>query len=112
MDCIFCAISEGKIPASKVYEDDLILAFLDIAPQAPVHIVVIPKAHIASSDGINVENSAQIARIFELVPKIARDAGCKNGYRVITNCGPDARQTVSHLHFHILGGVRLPDRLA
>ena len=90
MDCLFCKIIAGEIPSNKAYEDESILAFHDIAPQAPVHILVIPKIHIPSADGVSSENSAVIAKIFEAIPKIAADAGLTNGYRVITNCGDDA----------------------
>ncbi len=111
MDCIFCKIIAGEIPSKKVYEDDNMLAFEDINPQAPIHILVIPKAHIASVDEITSENSAVVARIFEEIPKIAAKAGAANGYRVITNCGDDACQTVKHLHFHIIGGKHLPENM-
>ncbi len=111
MDCLFCKIISGEIPSNKAYEDDNILAFHDIAPQAPVHILVIPKLHIPSADGVSTENSAVIAKIFEAIPKIAKDAGLTNGYRVITNCGDDACQTVKHLHFHIIGGKKLPENM-
>ncbi|MBO4264771.1 MAG: histidine triad nucleotide-binding protein [Clostridia bacterium] len=107
MDCLFCKIAAGEIPSRKAYEDDKILAFWDIAPQAPVHILVIPKTHIESMNGVNAENSKIVAYIFEKIPQIAADAGLKNGYRVISNCGKDAGQTVPHLHFHILGGVTM-----
>lgn len=112
MDCIFCKIAEGTIPSNKVYEDELCLAFHDINPQAPVHVLVIPKAHIASADEISCDNSAVVAHIFEVIPKVASAAGITNGYRVITNCGEDACQTVKHLHFHILGGRRLSEEMA
>lgn len=112
MDCLFCKIIEGAIPSSKVYEDDMCLAFRDINPQTPVHILVIPKIHLASVDEVNADNSAYVAHIFECVPKIAREAGLKNGYRVITNCGADACQSVKHLHFHILGGEQLSEKMA
>ena len=112
MDCIFCMIAEGKIPSSKVYEDETILAFRDINPQAPVHILVIPKTHIASADEITEENSAVVARIFETIPKIAASEGLANGYRVITNIGEDGAQSVKHMHFHILGGKKLPERMS
>ena len=112
MDCLFCKIIEGVIPSKKVYEDDKCLAFYDIAPQAPVHILVIPKCHIPSADGISAENSSCVAHIFELIPKIAEEAGLVNGYRVITNCGDDACQSVKHLHFHILGGAQLSEKMA
>ena len=107
MDCIFCAIAAGNIPSNKVYEDGDILAFRDINPQAPTHILVIPKNHVASVNGITAENSAVIAKIFEIIPKIAADEGLVNGYRVVTNCGDDGCQSVKHLHFHILGGKQL-----
>ena len=112
MDCLFCKIIEGAIPSKKVYEDDKCLAFYDIAPQAPVHILVIPKLHIASADEISAENSGYVAHIFERIPEIAKSAGLTNGYRVITNCGDDACQSVKHLHFHIVGGAQLSERMA
>ena len=111
-DCLFCKIIAGDIPSKKVYEDDAVYAFHDIAPMAPVHILIVPKLHVASADGINAENSAYVARIFEAIPKIAAEAGLTNGYRVITNCGEDACQSVKHLHFHILGGKQLPETMA
>ena len=106
-DCLFCKIINGEIPSSKVYEDELCYAFRDIAPMAPTHILVIPKAHVASVDGITKENSSVVAHIFEVIPQIAKAEGLSNGYRVVSNCGPDAGQTVPHLHFHILGGKEL-----
>ena len=112
MDCLFCKIIAGDIPCTKVYEDADMLAFCDIAPQAPVHVLVIPKTHIPSMDGITAENSLIVARIFAQIPKIARAAGVTNGYRVISNCGDDACQSVKHLHFHILGGAQLSERMA
>ena len=112
MNCLFCAIAAGDIPSTKVYEDGDILAFRDINPQAPTHILVIPKAHIPSVDGINAENSAVIAKIFETIPKIAASEGLVKGYRVVSNCGDDACQSVKHLHFHILGGKQLADKMA
>ena len=111
-DCIFCKIIAGDIPSSKVFEDDMVYAFRDIAPMAPVHILVVPKVHIASADSICAESSAYVARIFEAIPKIAAVEGLSNGYRVITNCGEDGCQSVKHLHFHILGGKKLPESLA
>lgn len=111
MDCIFCKIAEGSIPSNKVYEDELCLAFHDINPQTPVHVLVIPKAHIASADEVTAENSRYVARIFEVIPAVAKAAGLTNGYRVITNCGEDACQTVKHLHFHIMGGKKLPENM-
>ena len=106
-DCLFCKIINGEIPSSKVYEDELCYAFRDLAPMAPTHILVIPKAHVASVDGIIKENSSVVAHIFEVIPQIAKAEGLTNGYRVVSNCGPDAGQTVPHLHFHILGGKEL-----
>ena len=111
-DCLFCKIIAGDIPSKKVYEDDAVYAFHDIAPMAPVHILIVPKLHVASADGINAENSAYVARIFEAIPKIAAEAGLTNGYRVITNCGEDGCQSVKHLHFHLLGGKKLPETMA
>ncbi len=111
-DCLFCKIIAGEIPSKKVYEDDAVYAFYDIAPMAPVHVLVVPKRHIASADGINAENSEAVARIFEAIPKIAAKEGLTNGYRVITNCGEDGCQSVKHLHFHVLGGKKLPETMA
>ena len=110
--CLFCKIAAGEIPSTKVYEDDLVLAFRDIAPMAPTHILVIPKAHIPSVDGITAENSGVVARIFEVIPAIAKAEGLVNGYRVVSNCGADAGQSVHHLHFHILGGKQLTLEMA
>ena len=110
--CLFCKIAAGEIPSTKVYEDDKILAFRDIAPMAPSHILVIPKTHIPSVDGITAENSSLIAHIFEMIPVIAHTEGLTGGYRVVSNCGPDAGQTVNHLHFHILGGKQLSTEMA
>lgn len=111
MDCIFCKIIAGEIPSAKVYEDESVYAFRDIQPQAPVHVLVVPKLHIASSDEINGENAALVAKIFEAIPKIAKAEGLANGYRVITNCGEDGCQSVKHLHFHLLGGKKLSERM-
>lgn len=107
MDCIFCKIVNGEIPSTKVYEDDKILAFKDIAPMAPVHILVIPKKHIASANEINSTNSDIVAYIFEKIPQIAKQNNLENGYRIVSNCGDYACQSVKHLHFHILGGKQL-----
>jgi len=112
MDCLFCKIVAGEIPSTKVYEDDQILAFRDIAPQAPTHILVIPKAHIASVAEITGENSGVVAHIFEVIPQIAEAEGLKDGFRVVSNCGAHAGQTVHHLHFHILGGKELSLEMA
>ena len=112
MSCLFCKIIAGEIPSTKVYEDDQVLAFRDIAPQAPTHILVIPKAHIGSVAEITAENSAVVAHIFAVIPQIAKAEGLENGYRVVSNCGDHAGQTVHHLHFHILGGKQLALEMA
>ena len=112
MSCLFCKIIAGDIPSTKVYEDEKILAFRDIAPQAPTHILVVPKEHIADCNGITAENSAVVAHIFEMIPVIAGAEGLAKGYRVVSNCGSDAGQTVPHLHFHILGGKQLALEMA
>ena len=111
-NCLFCKIVAGDIPSTKVYEDELILAFRDIAPMAPTHILVIPKAHIGSVAEVTGENAAVVAHIFTVIPKIAAAEGLTGGYRVVSNCGPDAGQTVPHLHFHILGGKKLNTEMA
>ena len=111
-NCIFCKIIAGEIPSDKVYEDETVLAFRDIAPQAPTHILVIPKAHIDSVACVTAENSAVVAHIFEVIAMIARQEGLVGGYRVISNCGDHAGQTVKHLHFHILGGQQLNMQMA
>ena len=112
MNCIFCAIIEGKIPSSVVYEDEKIMAIRDINPQAAVHVVVFPKQHaITCADDITADNAAVVADIFAKAPLIAAKLGLVNGYRIINNCGADACQTIKHLHFHILGGQPLPERM-
>ena len=111
-NCLFCKIIAGDIPSTKVYEDESVLAFRDIAPQTPTHILVIPKAHIGSVAEISAENSAVVAHIFEVIAAIAKAEGLENGYRVVSNCGEDAGQTVHHLHFHILGGKKLALEMA
>lgn len=112
MNCLFCKIIAGEIPSAKVYEDETVYAFRDIAPQAPTHILVVPKTHINDCNGITAENSAVIAHIFEVIPQIAKAEQLENGYRVVSNCGADAGQTVQHLHFHILGGKQLALEMA
>lgn len=104
MDCLFCKIIAGEIPCSKVYEDDKVFAFNDIDPQAPVHVLIVPKEHIASADDVNETNSAVIAHIFEVAVKIAKEKGLSDGYRIVNNCGDRAGQTVKHIHFHLMGG--------
>ena len=112
MDCLFCKIIAGAIPSAKVYEDDTVYAFRDIAPQAPTHILVVPKVHMVDMNDVNAETSAVVAHIFEVIPQIAKAEGLSGGYRVVSNCGADAGQTVQHLHFHILGGKALALEMA
>ena len=112
MSCLFCRIIAGEIPSKKVYEDEYVYAFHDIAPMAPVHVLFIPKQHMDSADAVSAENSLYVAKIFEAIPKVAAELGLANGYRVITNCGEDGCQSVKHLHFHLLGGKKLPETLA
>ena len=104
-DCLFCKIIAGEIPSTKVYEDELIYAFNDIEPQAPYHVIIVPKEHIASANEITAENSKYVAAIFEKIPQLAKELGFDaDGYRVVNNCGVNAGQTVHHIHFHLLGG--------
>ena len=111
-ECIFCKIIKGEIPSSKVYETEFLYAFRDIAPQAPVHCLVVPKKHISSANEITAENSDNVAKIFEAIPKIANTLGLENGYRIVSNVGEDGCQSVKHLHFHILGGKKLSENMA
>ena len=107
-DCLFCKIVAGEVPSTKVYEDDSVYAFLDIAPQAPEHIVIVPKNHLGSTNEINSENSAVVGKVFEAAAKIAAERGfAEKGYRIVNNCGEDGGQTVGHLHFHLLAGRNL-----
>ena len=110
-NCLFCKIIAGDIPSTKVYEDDDVFAFRDINPQAPVHILVVPKQHICCADAVNAANSACVAKCFEAIAKIAKAEGLDTGYRVINNCGEDGGQTVMHLHFHLLGGLKLSEKM-
>ena len=110
MDCIFCKIAAGEIPSAKVYEDDKILCFKDINPQAEVHALVIPKEHIACANDINADNADTVAYIFSKIPEIAKTLGVSD-YRIINNCGAGVGQTVMHLHFHILSGANLGEKL-
>lgn len=104
-DCLFCKIINGDIPSKKVFENDKVYAFNDIAPQAPVHVVIVPKTHIASANEITAQNSACVADIYEAIPEIAKILGVsETGYRIVNNCGKDAGQTVFHIHFHLMGG--------
>ena len=104
MDCIFCKIANGEIPSKKVYEDESVVAFYDLDPQAPTHILVIPKEHIASAAEITPENSAVVAHIFEVIAKLSKELDMKDGFRVVSNCGESAGQSVKHLHFHVMSG--------
>ena len=111
-DCLFCRIIAGEIPSDKVYEDDLCYAFRDIAPQAPVHILLVPKAHVADiADAASLPDGT-LAHLLRVIGEIASREGLKNGFRVISNCGPDACQSVKHLHFHSLGGAPMSDKMA
>ena len=112
MDCLFCKIATKEMPSEKVYESEFVYAFKDINPVAPVHIIVIPKTHIESANAINEENSKEVQKVFEVIPKIAKMAMIdETGYRVITNIGEDGGQTIKHIHFHIIGGKKLGDKL-
>ena len=104
MDCLFCKIAAGEIPSKKVYEDEQVYAFYDIDPQAPVHVLLIPKTHITSAAEITPENSAVVAHIFEVAARLAKELGLSDGFRIVSNCGDSAGQTVKHLHFHLMGG--------
>ena len=111
MDCLFCSILKGEIPSTKVYEDDFVYAFRDINPQAPTHVLVIPKTHVPSADAILPENSDCVAKIFEAIPRVAKAEGLTEGYRVLTNVGKHGCQSVRHLHFHLLGGKQLSEKM-
>ena len=113
-DCIFCKIINGEIPSTKVYEDETVYAFKDIAPQAPVHVLIIPKAHVLSAirEYDEEKNGTLLAHVFGVAVKIAKDLGLDNGYRIVTNVGEDGCQSVKHLHFHLLGGTKLTESMA
>lgn len=108
--CLFCEIINGNIPSNKVYEDEMIYAFKDINPVAPVHVLVVPKVHIDSVNELTPETSKYVAHIFEKIPEIAKSQGI-DSYRIINNCGKDAGQSVIHLHFHLIGGVELGEKI-
>jgi histidine triad (HIT) family protein len=108
--CVFCEIINGNIPSTKVYEDDMMVAFKDLNPVAPVHILCVPKQHIECVNDINAENSKYVAHIFEKIPEIAKSQGIES-YRVINNCGEKAGQSVMHLHFHIVGGIEMGEKI-
>ena len=108
MDCLFCKIIHGEIPSTKVYEDEKVSAFLDIEPQAPTHIILVPKEHIASANELTGPNAAVVGHIFAVAARLAKEQGfAENGYRIVNNCGEDGGQTVGHLHFHLLAGRNL-----
>ncbi len=111
-DCVFCKIVDGSIPSKKVFEDEKILAFYDLEPQAPVHVLVVPKQHICCANAIDESNADVIAHIFTKIPEITEKLGLENGYRIVNNCGEDGCQSVKHLHFHILGGKKLNSKMA
>ena len=111
MDCLFCKIIKGEIPSGKVYEDSVCYAFRDINPQAPVHVLIVPKEHISSADEVTETNASAVAHIFSVIPAIAKTLGLIKGYRVITNVGEDGCQSVKHLHFHLLGGGKLSENM-
>ncbi len=111
--CVFCEIVAGRIPSSKVYEDDLVYAFNDINPLAPTHVLIIPKEHVmASAADVTAENAALVGHVFTVAAKLAKELGLENGFRIVTNSGDDACQTVHHLHFHLLGGKKMSENLA
>ena len=111
-DCIFCKIAAGEIPSACLYEDDTVFAFRDINPQAPVHVVLVPKAHVSGLNEVFNLEEAQIAAVLRAVPQIAaREGIAESGYRLVSNCGKDACQSVQHLHFHILGGCHLGEKM-
>lgn len=107
MDCLFCKIAAGEFPSKKAYEDEKVYAFYDIDPQAPVHILVIPKEHIQSVNQITPENQEIVGHIFTVIAKLAKELDLKDGYRVVSNVGEQGGQSVPHLHFHLLGGRNL-----
>ena len=108
--CVFCEIINGNIPSTKVYEDDMMVAFKDLNPVAPVHFLCVPKEHIESANAITEQNSKYVSHIFEMIPQIAKSQGIES-YRIINNCGADAGQTVMHLHFHVIGGKEFGEKL-
>ena len=111
-DCLFCKIAAGEIPSKKAYEDEKVLAFHDIAPQAPTHILVIPKEHIGGVDEVTADNADVVAHIFTKIPEIAKAAGLTDGFRVVSNVGKHGCQSVRHLHFHLLGGAQLSEKMS
>ena len=110
-ECIFCKIAAGEIPSERVYEDNWVYAFRDINPQAPTHVLVIPKEHIDSAACLHAGNSVHAAKCFEAISAIAENERLSGGFRVVSNVGEDAGQTVKHLHFHVLAGKKLPEQM-
>lgn len=110
-DCVFCKIVDGSIPSNKVYEDDRVIAFRDLNPQAPVHVLFVPKEHICCVNAINADNCSVVGHIFATIPAVAKELGLENGYRVVTNCGEEGCQSVMHLHFHLMGGRQLEGKM-
>lgn len=112
-DCIFCKIARGEIPSSKVYEDEQVVAFNDLNPQAPVHVLIVPKAHYANLNEASGMPEALLAALLRAASRIAAQLGLdKSGYRIVSNCGPDACQSVQHLHIHLLGGAKLAEKMS
>ena len=112
-DCLFCRIAAGEIPSKKVYEDEQVLAFYDIAPQAPVHVLIVPKEHFANLNEADDMSEALLAHLLRTASRVAKRLGLdKSGYRVVSNCGADACQSVQHLHIHLLGGAKLADKMS
>jgi histidine triad (HIT) family protein len=111
-NCLFCKIMKGEIPSAKVYENEYVYAFRDINPQAPVHVLVIPKKHVSSLSDISGSTDRELAECLRAVSAVASQEGLSGGYRVVSNCGDDACQSVHHLHFHILGGTQMSDHMA
>lgn len=112
-DCIFCKIAHGEIPSSKVYEDDQVVAFNDLNPQAPVHVLIIPKVHYAGMNDAGEMPEALLAGLLRAAAKVAHQLGLdKTGYRIVSNCGADACQSVQHLHIHLLGGAKLSEKMS
>lgn len=111
-NCLFCKIMKGEIPSTKVFENEYVYAFRDINPQAPVHILVIPRKHLSSLNEADLASDRELAECLRAIPLIASQEHLVNGYRVVSNCGPDACQSVPHLHFHILGGQQLNDKMS
>jgi histidine triad (HIT) family protein len=110
-DCLFCRITSGELPSRKLYEDDEVLAFHDIHPAAPVHFMIVPKTHVDSLIEAGPGHTALLGKMVALAPRLAKEQGCVNGFRVVINNGPDGGQEVNHLHIHILGGPRPWKRL-